>query len=121
MHLYDGSGGGTYPSPIQVYAGLLLSHWNENSVTYNTRPSSLLTDAYGNPLASATVSPNSSQKIPSLNFDVTKIVSKWYNNQNPNYGFVLLMSNNAPDGRWSFYSRDGFQPGSAGLEIDYTW
>ena len=61
---------------------VVTSPWNENTITWNTKPSITLNGAVYLPTSTL-----SNQDYP--NIGVTDIVSSWYNNPSSNYGLML--------------------------------
>jgi hypothetical protein len=105
-----GGGNTTYPGTIGIYAAPVLNTWSENTVTWNNRPGSYLSNAgYGSH------NPNNNSAIY---IDVTDVVSDWYAGVRPNRGFMLFSGSNA---YCSYYAREGYSAGSAYLTVTYTW
>lgn len=121
LTMYDASGGSAnYTFPIEIRGELIYSSngsfWNENTVTWDN--SYLYNSGI---LASVYVSPSSSYKIPSITMDVSQIASDWYFGTTNNGLFLYVDSTVTPNGSWSFYSKEGYAPGSADLQIEYNW
>jgi hypothetical protein len=121
---YDAGGGnGSYNIPINIYGALNLNSWNEKTVTWSTRPGALLAEG-GFPLAQVIkYADDSYNHVHYISMDVSKIVSYWYENKWPNYGanYGLSLYAGSDSTHWDFYSKESYQPGSASLEVDYTW
>jgi hypothetical protein len=66
------------PDPNLLYVGRVTTGWNENTITYNNRPSS-----------TAPVSGNPNCTNPFLYFNVKDMVNDWFTGQQPNYGLIL--------------------------------
>ncbi len=111
LRLCEAGGGNTaYPGIVGIYAVAMLNQWNENTVTWNTRPGTWLT-TYGYNLHN----PNQN---PCVIIDASEVVSAWYSNVRANHGFMLFSSSNA---YVPYYSKEGYAPGSALLDIGYVW
>ena len=110
LRLCEAGGGNTiYPGLLGIYAAPILDQWNENSVTWNNLPGTWLS-TYGY----AVHDPN---KKSFVDIVVSKVVLEWYSGIRPNRGFMLFCDNNY----CCYYSKEGYQSGSACLEIDYIW
>jgi len=112
LRICESGGGNTiYPGSIHIYAVPILNQWSEVSATWSTRPGSWLTTN-----GQATHDPNSTSCV---SIDVSKVVQYWYNGVRPNYGFILF--SNTSTSYCEYYSKEGYSPGSALLEVDYSW
>jgi hypothetical protein len=111
LRLCEAGGGNTiYPGLLGIYAAPALNQWNENTVTWNTRPGTWLS-TYG-------YNVHDPNRKTCVWIDVSDVVSDWYSGVRPNRGFMLFTGSNA---YVQYYSREGYEPGSALLEVDYTW
>lgn len=111
LRLCEAGGGNTvYPGLLGIYAAPALNQWNENTVTWNTRPGTWLS-TYG-------YNVHDPNKKTCVWIDVSDVVSDWYSGVRTNRGFMLFTGSNA---YVQYYSREGYEPGSALLEVDYTW
>jgi hypothetical protein len=112
LSLHEAGGGNTiYPGLMRVYAVPILNSWSEDNVTWNNRPGSWLsTYGYGEH------NPNDNGW---LLINVSNVVSDWYSNVRPNRGFFLFTSSDNKG--CSYYTEEGFAPGSANLNVGYNW
>ena len=111
LRLCEAGGGNTiYPGRIFLFAAPILSSWDEYSVTWNNRPGTWLSTN-----GTSWHDPNSD---PCAGIDVSNVVSDWYSGIRVNYGFNLFSGTEA---YCLYYSREGYQPGSALLYIEYWW
>jgi hypothetical protein len=113
LRLADASGGNTlYPGALTIYAGeVALNDWTENTLNWNNKPTIV---SYSSQTAT-----HDPRNISYVLIDVSKSVSNWYSNVIPNRGFGLFTSSN--DKYCGYYSREGYQPGSANLAVVYNW
>lgn len=111
LRLCEAGGGNTiYPGSIDVYAVAAVNQWNENAVTWNTRPGTWLS-TYGHNVH------NPNQQACVI-IDVSEVVSAWYSDVRANHGFMLFSNSNA---YVPYYSKEGYAPGSALLDVRYVW
>jgi hypothetical protein len=82
---YPGSPYNVY-GPNDIYVQKITSPWDENSVTWNTRPSTTVE-------AESLIPPSKSQWNNNTSVDVTKMVRYFVNNSSVNYGFMLSFTN----------------------------
>ena len=111
LRLCEAGGGNTsYPGIVGIYAFSILNAWNENNVTWNSRPGSWVSN-YGYSLHD----PNQN---PCVIIDVSETVSAWYSGARANHGFMLSSTSNA---YVPYYTKEGYASGSALLDIRYVW
>lgn len=111
LRLCEAGGGNTsYPGSIGVYASPILSSWSENTITYNNKPG-----AYKSKYGYTDHNPNT---ITCAGIYVTDIVTDWYTGVRSNFGFLVYSQSNA---YVAYYSREGYQPGSSMLTVQYYW
>jgi len=117
LHLNDASGKhNSYTVPMEIYAYANTNPWDENSVTYNSRPGTWVTD-YGYVIKGADDSLN---HVYDVDINISNMVSAWFGGKYPNYGLTLHMpkTNNF----WNFYSREIYpELGCASIRVDYEW
>lgn len=111
LRLCEAGGGNTiYPGSIGLSAAPVLDSWNENTVTWGTRPGTWLS-TYGYSVHN----PNNNSCV---HIDVSNVVSDWYSNVRPNLGFNIFSGSNS---YCSYYSKEGYEPGSGTLQVEYVW
>ena len=81
------------------YLKKVTSQWNENTVTWNTMPS---TSNINQVYLATSISPN--QNYP--NIDIINFVIDWYNNPQSNYGMMLEIINKSLYNSMKFCSSD---------------
>lgn len=106
-------GPGSYPA-ITVDAEMIQSSWNESTVTWSSQPTVSTT------LASTSGTPTNLNGGTSISLDVSTIVSDWFSGYT-DYGIALSVDGSTPSSVWTFDSIEGFQPGSAVIEVEYEW
>ena len=119
FYMYDAdSGNASYNVPIDIYAGLTLDPWKENTVTWDNRPGTFLSDKDG-PLAYTLKGPDDAYNhVESIKMDISRLASYWYSGEYPNYGLMLFTKSD--NIFWDFYSKE-IAPGATSLEVYYTW
>ena len=111
LRLCEAGGGNTiYPGPIEIFAAPILSQWDENNVTWDTRPGTWVS-TYG-------YSVHNPNQNTCVTIDVSNVVSDWYSGVRANRGFMLFSGS---AGYVPYYSREGYPSGSALLQVDYLW
>ena len=112
LRLADASGGNTiYPGSMSIHVGEALNFWNENSICWSNQPVIFYP---GGQISN--YDPRGERYVL---IDVSRTVSRWYSNVSPNRGFGIMTP--SEDRFASFYSREGYNPGSANLSICYEW
>ncbi len=115
LRLCEAGGGNTiYPGDLSIYVAPIAFNWNENTVTWNNSPPVWLPTS-GHEYGYGVHNPNNDTCVW---IDVSTTVSDWYSGFPLNKGFMLFSNS---DAYVSYYSKEGHQPGSALLEVDYTW
>lgn len=85
--------------PNDTYVRKITSDWDENSVTWNSRPSNTVTDE-------SLIAPSTKQWNDNVSVDVTNIVKGFVKNPSKNYGFMLLLNNENIYHSYGFYSSE---------------
>lgn len=85
---YPGSPYKNY-GPNDIYVQKITSAWDENTVTWNTRPSTTV-------IGESLIPPSKYQWDYNTSVDVTKMVRFFINNPSHNYGFMLSLTNETP-------------------------
>ena len=112
LRIADASGGNTlYPGPLTIYVGAALDNWNEQTLNWNNKPDVI----YYPSTQTATHDPRNESYVL---INVSNTVSDWYSSIISNKGFGLTTT--SQDRYGHYYSREGYEPGSALLEVDYT-
>ncbi len=115
LRLCEAGGGNTiYPGSIGIYVAPIAFQWNENTVTWNNRPAVWLPTS-GHEYGYEVHNPNNNSCV---SINVSNLVSDWYSGFPLNRGFMLFSDSKA---YVQYYSKEGYEPGSALLEVDYTW
>jgi hypothetical protein len=104
IHLPQGNSyypGSPYYSygPNDIYVKKITSSWDENTVTWNSRPS---VSVYGESL----ISPSTSQWNYNASTDVTRIARYFINNPDKNFGFMLSFVDEDIYRSMGFYSSE---------------
>ena len=111
LGLCEAGGGNTiYPGNIKLFVAPIANQWNESTVTWNNRPGTWLSD-----FVSKDHNPNNA---PCVEIDISNIVSKWYSGARSNLGLNIFSGSSS---YVSYYSREGYEPGSGSLQINYSW
>lgn len=95
---YPGSPYAGY-GPNDVYVQRVTSAWDENTVTWNTMPTSTVTGR-------SLISPSTSQWNYNTTVDVTKIVRTFVKQPSANYGFLLSLVNENIYHSMGFYASE---------------
>lgn len=112
LRLADASGGNTiYPGEMEIQVGKALNSWSENLITWSNKPDVLFYST-----THTSYNPNTEKFVL---IDVSEIVSSFYSNSINNHGFGIKTPTNQRYA--SFYSKEGYYPGSPNLTIVYEW
>ena len=95
---YPGSPYRNY-GPNDIYVQKVTSAWDENSVTWNTKPSATV-------IGESLISPSKTQWNYNASVDVTQIVKTFVKQPSTNYGFLLSLTNENTYRSMGFYSSE---------------
>ncbi len=108
VHLPQGNSyypGSPYKSfgPNDVFIRRIITNWDENSVTWNTKPSTTLA-------GESLISPSTKQWNDNTSSDVTQMVGTFVQNPSKNYGFMLQLDKEKIYNSYGFYSSESVDP-----------
>jgi len=91
------------PGPNDSRLERITSNWDENTVTWNTQPSTTIQNAVNLP-------PSSSPNEDYLNISVTNLVTDMMNNPGSSFGFMYRLNTEQPYNKMVFASSDHSDP-----------
>jgi hypothetical protein len=104
----------TEHTSVNLAAVQINASWDVSTVTWNTKPSYITSDAI---LDYAIL--NESTELTYIDFDITRLAQKWYNQTANNYGVAIIPLSGSGTGRIYFASSDYHDSSDPHLLITY--